>query len=304
MCPLGFHQSSTCPHVVAVVPVFARMNLSSILLGCSFNILSFREALRLTFHMVDWNLVAVVIALLAYPVQLLSVQPTVARSLGRLFIWLDREWSHLPEGSPHLQNVASHKCSESECADDTSFNKRLNSGSWSRVLGLLFPPAWSSAEREKVKKPIALSPWRTYIRTDADTLLVYVYTHLVQYERNYLGTWDEFSPDEAFEYFIKLEEHGGVLIGTRSNRWYYPDCRELHDWLKEMTKARMNVELAGWIAYSITQLRLENGADIPSPILTKKDLRRGGWVLALAMTSRFHIPRFLSSFVREALVEC
>lgn len=183
----------------------------------------------------------------------------------------------------------------------------------------MFPPAWSSEKRRKVRKPAALSPWKKYIRTDVETLLVYAYlVHFLRFISRSGFLWDDYEgpPEEVFECTIKLEECDGVLVGKHpvSNprwpavprgRWDAP----MHSKLTGVTKADMEAGLAGGIDRFQPQLALLNRSTIRSPVQSVDDFGRGGWVLALAMTFEhrsyptWRVPGLLSPFVREALIE-
>jgi hypothetical protein len=274
--------------------------------------------------MVDWGLVAVIIALLAYPLQVFAIPPLLSlvnrlsRSLQRL-LWPSArlcdsfEWAHFPNGSLHLPSSAHRICSEPGCESGEAFEAHLISGQWSRSLSLLFPPAWASERRMKVEKPASLPSGKKYIRADAEVLLVYAY--LLEIFRSYPDRSLD-TPEKRFGQTIQLSELNGILFAkpeVRLRNMSFNSSQNRfnrnHNVLGEKSRADMEVELFRGRNSFDTTLKILNGSEIPFPLSNPDDFRRGGWVVALAMchTEKFYpnsrVPKLLSRIVREQLVD-
>lgn len=239
---------------------------------------------------VDWAFVAVIIALLAYPLQVLelpSFQRWVTRYIHHLarWVWLSNrdcqslELEHFPPGPFHRHDPFLDKC-ESLCTEE-SFKSCLASRRWSDSLELFFPLAWDP--KRTVPKPSVLPFAKKYIRVDVEVLLVYV--HLVKttertpmYPRTDRTKW--------VEEILDMEQCGNILIARRR-----PTI--LNHVLKEYSRFHGYMSrISGWMIKSHLrketcdgqQLKLLNGLNIPHPLARPSASRRGGWILALGMS--------------------
>jgi hypothetical protein len=263
---------------------------------------------------IDWAFAAVIIALLAYPLQALAIpvfQHWATRHLQNLarFVWPfnkdcpSLELQHLPAGAFHQPDSFLNKCG-SLCTAE-SFQKSLSSRRWSDNLELFFPSAWDM--KRMVRKPPILPSTKKYIRVDVEVLLVYAHLVMTIEQINHINT----KPTEWFEEIIELVQCGAVIIARRRPtilsrlRLRYFD--ELHSYLSHISGSEMNSYFYNKICPK--ELRLLNGCKISHPHIRPGAYRRGGWVIALGMSHNCriwpdrHPSRLLPFVLRGQLVK-
>lgn len=272
--------------------------------------------------MPDWGLVAVIVAFLAYPLQVAAV-PAFLDLFGRIGERLRRwiiphtgqcialEWeTHFINGPFHPKGPRSQRCTEPDCSNYDKIRQRLWGGSWEEALSLFFPNPWERAVAEqRVDKPHQLSSKTQYVRTNPEVLLLYVYFSAL------IGA-DKY---QKFDHFVQVTEHNGVLVARmapavsacRMGFRYNSICGKL----QECTKSELEAIINGESRQFPKRLALLPHDEIDNPLASKHpgdeenringvaaSWRRGGWVVALGMTSMSAIwPHFLQPFVRSGL---
>ncbi|KAI6088321.1 hypothetical protein F4821DRAFT_93332 [Hypoxylon rubiginosum] len=268
--------------------------------------------------MVDWGLVAVVIAVLAYPLQVLAIPPFI-RFFGRAGGWLYRhiwpaagqctalEWTDFSSRPWHgTESLPQAQCCELNSNDLRQVSQLLFSGSWEPALSLLFPEPWRKAViQDKVSKPQQLSTTTQYIRTDPAVLLLYVYFSA-------LCCPSGGGSDSRFNHFVQLTEKKGVLVAQMRSTNDYLDCEDCQDACTKLCSITQTVKL------------FENREDFPESLVlqetyravpqveikmyptdSRASWRRGGWVVAVGICSRESVQSspLLRPILRNDLVK-
>ncbi|GAW20770.1 hypothetical protein ANO14919_102810 [Xylariales sp. No.14919] len=247
--------------------------------------------------MADWSLAAVLIAILAYPLQAVAVPPLLKR-IEQACGWLYRrirpsaqqctslEWmTHFKGTSFHIADLRYSACSESDCANPSRVAQRLWSGSWEQALNHLFPNPWRAAvDDRKVPKPHQLSATTQYIRTDREVLLLYAYFSALS--KYYGGT--------QFEDFVELIETNGVLVarmhptsktGDVSHLEYKRVCEKLQSCTKSELEPILDSQYSSFPGtLNLHEKPHSPNKEIQHPISSRDDWRRGGWVVAVGMS--------------------
>ncbi|OTB07651.1 hypothetical protein M426DRAFT_242107 [Hypoxylon sp. CI-4A] len=252
--------------------------------------------------MVDWGLVAVIIAVLAYPLQVLAIPPFINlfnQSCGWLYrkIWpaagqcTALEWTDFLNTPWHGTNLPPVQCCELASGDPRRISQLLFSGSWEPALSLLFPEPWRKAlVKKKVSKPHQLSTTTQYIRTEPDVVLLYVCFSAM------CTPATRGSEPNFHDRFVRLTEQNGVLVAQirPSERNFHQYCRETCEKLRSSTQTRMEFTLFEKHEVFPNTLVICDLWDrpyipvtkeIPYPIDSRDSWRRGGWVVAVGMSS-------------------
>src|SRR5256885_5487230 len=122
--------------------------------------------------MVQWDMAAVIVAMIGVPLMLSPATLSMLRAAYRLVLQCLRpisgrcerlEWSDIPEG---VLRVCGANCPRPGSWITPHDN------CWNSSIGSTFPRAWSSAARREkwVRKPKQLDPTKKYIRTDVRTI--------------------------------------------------------------------------------------------------------------------------------------
>ncbi|KAH7303233.1 hypothetical protein B0I35DRAFT_498671 [Stachybotrys elegans] len=222
---------------------------------------------------VSWDALAAVVALIGLRVILAgpatALLSIIANYCQRLF-WhqgstCERlEWSDIKEGPlrdaiPQRNNfdvdhyaIQSFKHCDKRCLDST--------------LGQVFQYSWIHASRreKRVFKPYQLSPAKKYVRTDAKTLKAFVMLgHGVR---------------------VKLTRVGGVLtahLGVDS---------ESQPQLHSRTKKEVDMILQGYPPFYLEKIVVTDTVHVPSPIQSRDDITRGGWIVGVGLDSSWTPP--------------
>ncbi|KAI1194622.1 hypothetical protein F5X97DRAFT_310516 [Nemania serpens] len=267
--------------------------------------------------MVDWGLVAVVIALLAYPLQAIAVQP-LFKFFERACGWLYRQFQpsagqcitfdsmrDFPNTSLHSSNHGIMPCYEPACTSPSDAVQRLSCGSWEQGLSTLFPAPWRRAAAGlKVPKPYQLPATKRYIRADPEVVLLYAYfSALCQ------------NCDKAkFEDFVQLREQNGILLARicfangkhfHYERAYLDVFRKLCATTRSEIQTLLLKDDGGYERLLNLNANRAEVKKINHPIRKSDDWRRGGWVLALGMSDISYPkgPPFPTPILREEPVE-
>ncbi|KAI1119708.1 hypothetical protein F5Y10DRAFT_283836 [Nemania abortiva] len=252
--------------------------------------------------MADWGLVAAIVALLAYPLQVYAIPrflKFIDQACGRFYRWIwpsgqqctTLEWSDFSDGPYHgTKAEPMQSCCELSSNDPEKSTQLLFSGCWGKALSLLFPDPWRRAvDNQKVPKPYQLSSTTQYIRTDPAVLLLYTYFSTLCYD----GA-------SEFDDFVQLNESNGVLVARMclaqrkrpSQGSYDAVCQRLCS----STGAQMRV-----ILFEDAYIPGDNGK-----LIGGEDYwRGGGWVVAVGLSTKETIKgsALLRPILRADLVE-
>ncbi|KAI1119174.1 hypothetical protein F5Y14DRAFT_396769 [Nemania sp. NC0429] len=270
--------------------------------------------------MVDWSLVAVIIAILAYPLQAIAI-PRLFKYIQRLCKWFypviqpsagqctALEWRlHFKSGPFYKGNDGQAKVFP---VTDIVAAQKLWSGSWEQALSVFFPgPLETDIAARKVRKPVQLHAGTQYIRTDSELLLLYVY----------LITSCTTVGRSEFSHFVQLTEQNGILVaqtclthdvGHLGEREFKKVVENLgSDAAIQMMEAALdNVGVFGE-KLTLSMVDRQSGnqkqkMEIRYPIGEREDWRRGGWIVALGMsriTSKYESP-LLKPIIRKDMAQ-
>ncbi|PVI00095.1 hypothetical protein DM02DRAFT_614600 [Periconia macrospinosa] len=206
---------------------------------------------------VDWNLAAVVVAIVALsltPIGLVLFRKVVSILLSKLRPSLGLceklEWSDLVDGILHTCTLPEQNCAHHETISIMEFF------SWKK-------------DRRLVKKPGQLYLTTSYLRTDTKTLRGF----LSLLHREELG--------------LMFEEVGTVMtasvtldLASKSeyNRHYDPQYRI------QVSKKEMDLLFQGYPPWYQDPLSLANRGQVPHPIQGSRDIFRGGWIVAVGLS--------------------
>ena len=233
--------------------------------------------------MVQWDLVAVIVALVAIP---LMISPNALQALRSCFVLVYRnlypvtaqcerlQWSDVPDG--YIFN----------CPNDCSGSSdlRQDADCLQSTLGSFFQRAWVSPSRRNrtVPKPKQLSLDTHYVRSDTKLLKAYLLMNPILHDN------------------IRFHDLGGVLTAhlvIKHRRWVPSPGPDL---LYErhiphrctLTKREIELILEGYPPDYSEQILIQQeqqatssaqSISVPSPIRERADIHRGGWIIGAAL---------------------
>ncbi|KAH0536062.1 hypothetical protein FGG08_007028 [Glutinoglossum americanum] len=259
--------------------------------------------------MVDWAKAAVIVALCTIP---LVLSPVAAQNAALFFRWL---YFLIFKDKAHCDALCwddlalepLHSCQGNCCIPDTgpipppdvTSSRRHNPTTrcYESTFTRAFNTAWRGGGRRKVPRPQYLSIVANYLRTDVDTLLAFIVLtaprstgvwHTLPLSSNHV--WDNAF---AFQYgtfsgvFHRVQEkHGaethfiGHLCGPLN-----PQSPLVNPNLQGLTKADVRHIAMGYPPFYRQHITTHSGVTIAHPIRTERDMYRGGWVIAIGLST-------------------
>ena len=227
---------------------------------------------------VRWDIFAALVAIIGLP---LMVNPATTQLLSALvgvlmrWMWPKNalcevlEWKDVPEGFLHncptgsLCNCGpfSFEHEEPSATDEDCFKE---------TIGFIFERAWvSPSRRQKIaRKPRALEFRRQYIRTDRMTLRAY--TLLCQPVAEYENGCPviSFKPvNEVLTAHLDAGGDDGIMVGM----------------VPALTKHEVECIILGYPPFYREYITLSDGSKVKSPITSKEDCIRGGWIVGVGL---------------------
>lgn len=238
--------------------------------------------------MVDWSQaggVAAVISALYLPFILSPTATTalyrVARTLAQ-WLWpalalCERLlWEDIPEGLIHDCSAVTDSCSHLKLHGSST-------GCWGETLAKVFSRGWSSSSRrnQMIPKPASLDLNQQYLCTDAKTVLAFIVCSLSsqgRYKSPYFPDGLQFGDSS-----VEIKEKNDVLVA------------HLKGTVKQsLTKKTVEGILAGYPPWYRESLNMPHGPIVPYPILSRDDVLRAGWVVAVGLGDIKPLPLSLS----------
>ena len=237
--------------------------------------------------MVDWSQaggVAAVVSALYLPFVLSPTAATAlyraGRSLAR-WVWPASAlcerllWEDVPDGLIHDCSATANACSHSEL-------HRSSKGCWEETLAKVFSRGWISSSRrnQMVPKPSELDLNQQYLCTDAKTILAFIVCSM---------------SDKGLEkpsYFQDGLQFGDSSIEIKENNVLVAHLKgTVH---RNLTKKTIEGILAGYPPWYRESLTMPHGPVVPYPILSRDDIFRAGWVIAVGLGENPPLPLVLS----------
>ncbi|KAK5054589.1 hypothetical protein LTR84_001480 [Exophiala bonariae] len=228
-----------------------------------------------------WDIFAALVAIVALP--LMVNQATIqllSKLLGLLMrrIWPKDalcevlEWRDVPDGLLHnCENLAEGQCTCTSLQALHEEPSTTHEECFSETLGTVFGKAWVSPSRRQkvVRKPHALEFRRPYIRTDRTTLRAYVM--LCQPAQEY-GDKSKVVTFKKVDGILTAHLHTGGDDGFAV----------IH--IPTLTKRELECIMKGYPPFYRESIQFEDGRKLKTPIASKEDGLRGGWIVGVGLT--------------------
>jgi hypothetical protein len=231
------------------------------------------DALARRVSMVDWGLVAVIIAICCIP---LFIAETPVRLLVYGFrktkkkIWPNDgycerlTWDDIPD------NTVVHKC-EQRCLH---VGHNRDDSCWKSTVEQTFNTVLQP--RQVVPKPDQLYFSRRYLRTDLTTLLAFILITVGEKVEETYGTADVSFGYKADSTSVRIRDREGVLV-VHVHGHFKEKCQYL-------TKLELeNMVRHGYPPFYRERVKLEHGPMLLNP-MSPADIERGGWIIAAGLS--------------------
>lgn len=225
-----------------------------------------------------WDIFAALLAFASFP---FIANPMTVDLVRRFYnfsvrlIWPESalcevlEWQDVPQGVLHRCDKQACDCRSGGQVDHDE--PSLTEDCFKETIGTVFASAWTAAAgREKrARKPAQLDIDRKYIRTDRSTLRAYaLLCHPLGIEDN-LGE------------VIAFENVGGVLT---AHLHAGDDTMHISCDILPLPKMEVECILRGYPPFYRSRIRLPWGEYVNSPIRSKDDITRGGWIVGVGIS--------------------
>ena len=249
--------------------------------------------------MVDWQVAAVVVAVASVP---LVMSPVGLSGLSRAIRWL-LTWFHSPKTKcdilcwEDLSTTALHSCNGPCCVPPTNqgqqqVNRDPQARCYHTALFEVLNIAWPRCRERKTAKPHYLSLERSFLRTDGNTLLVYIVltspglrTSLSDESATFLYDTFTFSTEIATAKFHRYKpgvNTAPYLLGhLHMNE---PRARAIPQLARGITKSEILSIVNGYPPFYRSRLTTHSGVSIEHPVRIISDVRRAGWLIATGLS--------------------
>lgn len=128
---------------------------------------------------------------------------------------------------------------------------------------------WISAQRRqhRVFKTYQLERSKTYIRVDEKVLKAFI-----------LMTHERYASDYEEAKMVHFKEVDGILMGHLT-------VKSAHSLLLR-TKSEIEMILQGYPPFYLESLRIPDTAEVPNPLPSSRDTKRGGWIVGIGLDIR------------------
>ena len=265
----------------------------------------------------DWGMAAVIVAIAIIPSMISSTAADFIQLLFRRlrgFIWPYTTrwesilWDDMPSGDDGI-----HDCgvTPNSCLHRSSRGTHITTPScWNSTIAIMFNRAWNSPgprARKPFKKPLQLDPNRTYLRTDAKTLLAFFAYAASKFRSPPSSdrTLVEFGDSSSFgglsfeDAELELEEFtdpkGGKAVLVAHIKGSLPETEQPI----KLTKKEIQDLVDGYPPLYRETFRVRPSAPvIPYPIKNLRDAQvRGSWIIASGMAGNIDmaVPIYFDS---------